>query len=240
MSSVDVYEGAPSMPSSPFSTSSQQQTTLSTKIITTLSEEWGFLTGQASSRDNSAQSCSVIAPTATGGAASSVMLKQNGKVPLLMQDPLAVLLHFVLLLPVNIDTAYYITITRACYNMMLAQTLVRLCANSLTKKQREILTGQIAPTHRGSGGADKGNLPFYLRKIISYLETTKLLSDEEHEDVLFQGIKVPPSPRKEDDIGFDEDSIDLASLENEAQLCMLPFLRIASLVFHSYSTLIDK
>ena len=71
--------------------------------------------------------------------------------------------------------------------MMLAQVLVRLCANSLTKKQREILTGQIAPTHRGSGGA-AGNLLFYLRKISSYLETTQLLTDTE--DVAFQGIKV--------------------------------------------------
>ena len=44
-------------------------------------------------------------------------------------------------------------------------------------------------------------------------------------------FQVPPSPRKEDD-SFDEDMIDLASLETEAQLCMLPFLRISSLVRH--------
>ena len=71
--------------------------------------------------------------------------------------------------------------------MMLAQVLLRLCTISLSKRQREILTGQIAPTHRGNSGAG-GNLLFYLRKILSYIETTHLLDDVE--DVSFQGIRV--------------------------------------------------
>ena len=71
--------------------------------------------------------------------------------------------------------------------MMLSQVLLRLCTRSLTKRQREIMTGQIAPTHRGNGGAI-GNLLFYLRKIISYVETTHLFDDAE--DIQFQGIKV--------------------------------------------------
>ena len=71
--------------------------------------------------------------------------------------------------------------------MMLSQVLLRLCTSSLTKRQREILTGQIAPTYRGNSGAG-GNLLFYLRKIISYVESTHLL--DEVEDVSFQGIKV--------------------------------------------------
>ena len=49
------------------------------------------------------------------------------------------------------------------------------------------MTGQIAPTHRGNGGAS-GNLLFYLRKIIAYVETTHLFDDVE--DIPFQGIKV--------------------------------------------------
>ena len=50
------------------------------------------------------------------------------------------------------------------------------------------MTGQIAPSYRGNGGAG-GNLLFYLRKIIAYVETTHLF-DDEVEDVSFQGIKV--------------------------------------------------
>ena len=85
--------------------------------------------------------------------------------------------------------AYFVIITRACYNMMLSQVLLRICTRSLTKRQREIMTGQIAPSFRGNGGARSGNLLFYLRKIIAYVETTHLF-DDEVEDVSFQGIKV--------------------------------------------------
>ena len=53
------------------------------------------------------------------------------------------------------------------------------------------MTGQIAPSYRGNGGAG-GNLLFYLRKIIAYVETTHLF-DDEVEDVSFQGIKVSKS-----------------------------------------------
>ena len=53
------------------------------------------------------------------------------------------------------------------------------------------MTGQIAPSYRGNGGAG-GNLLFYLRKIIAYVETTHLF-DDEVEDVSFQGIKVSRS-----------------------------------------------
>ena len=224
MSSVDVFETGSQTPT-------MGQQTLSTKIITSLSEEWGFLTGQLQNSMQSQQMVNSLSntqnPTTSISAPSQGVIKQN-KIPLLLQDPLAVLLHYVLLLPVNIDTAYFVIITRACYNMMLSQVLLRLCTRSLTKRQREIMTGQIAPTHRGNSGAG-GNLLFYLRKIISYVETTNLFDDVE--EVPFQGIKVPTSPRKEDD-NIDEDMIDLVALESEAQLCMLPFLRIASLVRH--------
>ena len=88
-------------------------------------------------------------------------------------------------------SAYYVIITRACYNMMLSQVLLRICTRSLSKRQREIMTGQIAPSYRGNGGAG-GNLLFYLRKIIAYVETTHLF-DDEVEDVSFQGIKVSRS-----------------------------------------------
>merc|ERR1712018_983930 len=129
---------------------------MSTKIITSLSEEWGFLTGQLQNSQDSQQMINSLSnaqnPTTSITATSHRINKQN-KIPLLMQDPLAVLLHYVLLLPVNIDTAYFVIITRACYNMMLSQVLLRLCTRSLTKRQREIMTGQIAPSYRGNGGA---------------------------------------------------------------------------------------
>ena len=76
---------------------------MSTKIITSLSEEWGFLTGQLQDSQKMYDSLSRSQnPTTSLATSSQGVVKQN-KIPLLMQDPLAVLLHYVLLLPVNID-----------------------------------------------------------------------------------------------------------------------------------------
>jgi hypothetical protein len=51
-----------------------------------LSDEWAALTGLWLTSDNQGK----------------LMLKDN-KVPLLLQDPLALMIHYILLLPVNID-----------------------------------------------------------------------------------------------------------------------------------------
>ena len=103
MSSVDVFEQPGSQ-----SASSMSQQTMSTKIITSLSEEWGFLTGQLQDSQKMFNSLSRNQnPTTSVATSSHGVVKQN-KIPLLMQDPLAVLLHYVLLLPVNIDTGKYI------------------------------------------------------------------------------------------------------------------------------------
>ena len=97
MSSVDVFEQPGSPAASP-------QQTMSTKIISALSEEWGFLTGQL--KDSQQKMFDSLSrsqnPTTSLATSSPGIVKQN-KIPLLMQDPLAVLLHYVLLLPVNID-----------------------------------------------------------------------------------------------------------------------------------------
>ena len=79
-----------------------------------LSELWGALTCQwAGNKSDSGQQ------------AGKLILRHNN-VPLLMQDPLALMTHFILLLPLNVDLAYFKTVTRACFNLQLAQTLVRI------------------------------------------------------------------------------------------------------------------
>ena len=54
------------------------------------------------------------------------LIHRQNNVPLMMQDPLALMTHFILLLPLNVDLAYFKTVTRACFNLQLAQTLVRI------------------------------------------------------------------------------------------------------------------
>ena len=107
MSSVDVFESGLQQQAA------MGQQTLSTKIIATLSEEWGFLTGQLRNSIDSPSTPPTVSPpqnptTSITASTAPVVVKQN-KIPLLMQDPLAVLLHYVLLLPVNIDTGKHST-----------------------------------------------------------------------------------------------------------------------------------
>ena len=78
-----------------------------------LSELWGALTCQWGNKSDS--------PHAGG----KLILRHNN-VPLMMQDPLTLMTHFILLLPLNVDLAYFKTVTRACFNLQLAQTLVRI------------------------------------------------------------------------------------------------------------------
>ena len=68
---------------------------------TALSEEWGTLTGLWAFNKTD--------------ETLKMMLKKND-VPILLQDPLALVIHFILLLPVNIDKAYFVDTTSSSYS----------------------------------------------------------------------------------------------------------------------------
>ena len=81
-----------------------------------LSELWGALTVQKWVKS---------VPQTPGG--KSILRPKN--VPLMMQDPLALMTHFILMLPLNMDMNYFKIVTRACFNLQLAQTLVKIALN---------------------------------------------------------------------------------------------------------------
>ena len=74
----------------------------------TLSELWGKLTCLWNSDSNNS------------------LIPRHNNVPMMMQDPLALMTHFILLLPLNVDLPIFTTVARACFNLQLAQTLVRI------------------------------------------------------------------------------------------------------------------
>ena len=130
---------------------------------------------------------------------------------MLMQDPLALMTHFILLLPLNVDLPIFTTVARSCFNLQLAQTLVRL-AFTLSYNERSLLLGEFnANGHLKTFGALMG-------QVIEKLEPTGIFSEEDYV------------------IEMDEDSssvmLDMNSLENEAARLLIPFLRTASLVKH--------
>ena len=160
-----------------------------------LSELWGALTCQWS-QDPSGE-----------------LILRHNRVPLLMQDPLALMTHFILLLPLNVDLTFFRTITRACFNLQLVQTLVRL-AFTLSYAERSLLRGEF---NRQQGTTFAG----LLGQVIELLENTALFSDED-DDVI--------------EMTDDEDSsavmLDMNSLETDAARLLIPFLRTASLIKH--------
>ena len=192
---------------------------------TALSEEWGALTGLWAFNKTD--------------ETLKMMLKKND-VPIMLQDPLALMIHFILLLPVNIDKgegrepsrllvllrsrnntefihyqflsfpAYFDTIVKACYNLCIVQILVRLTCG-LSRKERSGLESD----HRREPTA---------RKLSSYLGYVVLAMGS---GGLYRG-----ADGTDQSGSLDLDGLDIVDLEASAQELAMPFLRIASLVKH--------
>lgn len=166
-----------------------------------LAEVWGSLTGQWTNMDNNGK-----------------LIVRHNNVPLLMQDPLTLMTHFILLLPINIDIGYFVTIARACYNLQVAQTLVRI-ACTLSMTERSLLRSEYLRSRTLPDAGLRKSLSIMLGEVVDCLEETNLFSEEE--DVIEMADNDASAPH-----------VDMAALETEAQRLVLPFLRIAALIKH--------
>ena len=161
-----------------------------------LSETWGALTCQWNKFGS-----------------GEVILRHNN-VPLMMQDPLALMTHFILLLPLNVDLIFFKTVTRACFNLQLAQSLSRI-AFTLSFSERSLLRGEF----NNAGSKTSTSFGSLLGQVIDILEPTSLFSEEE--DVI--------------EMADDESNavmLDINSLETEVARLLIPFLRTAALMKH--------
>merc|ERR1719219_2842323 len=143
---------------------------------------------------------------------SGKLVLRHNNVPLMMQDPLALMTHFILLLPLNVDMAYFKTVTRACFNLQLAQTLVRI-AFTLSFSERSLLRGQY-----NQETSPNSSFPVILGLVIDQLESSTLFSEED------DAIEMADESS--------EVMLDINSLETEAARLLIPFLRTASLMKH--------
>ena len=90
-----------------------------------LSELWGALTCQWN-KENSGK-----------------LILRHNNVPLLMQDPLALMTHFILLLPLNVALPFFKTVTRACFNLQMVQTLIKIVF-TLSPNERSLLRSEFS------------------------------------------------------------------------------------------------
>nr|XP_042905267.1 E3 ubiquitin-protein ligase ubr3 isoform X1 [Parasteatoda tepidariorum] len=151
------------------------------------------------------------------------------EVPLLLRDPIALLLQIVLSLPMNFDKAYFKCIVQVLYNFMFIQALVRISCKlnstqryemkSIALKKLKESEGQLlSPTEPESSISTEEistqmDLQVLLGNIITHLESSCLYLDDDE-------LKAMESPL--------ETSIDC--LENYIQEFSLHFLKVASLL----------
>eukprot|EP00095_Tigriopus_kingsejongensis_P006031 maker-scaffold889_size84747-snap-gene-0.19 protein:Tk06031 transcript:maker-scaffold889_size84747-snap-gene-0.19-mRNA-1 annotation:"e3 ubiquitin-protein ligase ubr3" len=160
-----------------------------------LAQEWGQITGQWKMPH--------------GFSHNHPIIPKQKDVPLLLQDPLTLMIHFILLLPSNLDKAYFNTIIKACFNLNVVQILVRLTCG-LSVKERENL--KLAYNENPHGDTLNSNLGH----VITLMDS--------------QGLYV--SEPEAMAVGEDILGLELSDLEESAQELALPYLRIASLVQH--------
>ena len=110
----------------------------------TLHEGWSALTGIGAALG----STTPVAAPAPGVSAEALLpapspsqSTRSNDVPLLIQDPFNVLLSHFLLLPFNVDTAYFLTIVKACYNLTLTQARFRFLLSASSKKCSDFFPG---------------------------------------------------------------------------------------------------
>ncbi|KAJ8969229.1 hypothetical protein NQ317_002184, partial [Molorchus minor] len=131
------------------------------------------------------------------------------EVPLLLRDPIALLLQFVLLLPLHLDQTYFTTTVQMVYNLLYYQVVAQVSCG-LTGAER-------ARAAAGSTSGQIANLYDALSLINECLGHTDLYMEDDSSS------------------GGGNPQLNILALEQQVQKLCLPFLRIASLLkYHLY------
>ncbi|XP_044253038.1 E3 ubiquitin-protein ligase Ubr3 [Tribolium madens] len=133
----------------------------------------------------------------------------ENEVPLLLRDPVALLLQFILLLPLHLDQNYFITTVQMVYNLLYYQVVVQISCG---------LSG--AERARATAGANEG-------KICTLTDALALINRCLGHTALYM--------EDDDDDCSEKPQVNMVALELQVQKLCLPYLRIASLLkYHIY------
>ena len=149
------------------------------------------------------------------------LLVQENDVPVLLRDPVTILLHFALILPVQIDRAFFTSVVRQVYNLCWVQAALRIACR-LPAHHRALLRDEWA-----RAAADPAN-PRKVDTLSAGLGI--LLASTLHSAGLFNddtdpGGRGPGPDHIPHDVTYDQ-------LEVAVQAGCLPYLRIAALLRH--------
>ncbi|KAL1497456.1 hypothetical protein ABEB36_008425 [Hypothenemus hampei] len=149
------------------------------------------------------------------------LVSPEREVPILLKDPVALLLQFVLLLPLHLDQTYFTATVQMVYNLLYYQVVAQIsCGLTGSERSRAV---------RNASGVLVKNLSDALRLVNECLDHTDLYmddDDDEEEDANDEGQATAEDTERK---------LNFVALEEQVRKLCLPFLRIASLLkFHIY------
>ncbi|XP_033303152.1 E3 ubiquitin-protein ligase Ubr3 isoform X1 [Bombus bifarius] len=142
----------------------------------------------------------------------------EGEVPLLLRDPTALLIQFILLLPLHADQAYFSSVVKVIYNLLYYQVIIQI-SGRLTQAERNTFLGDTFLRECIERGPISSETIFC--KIIEYFNNSPLY----HSDIY--------DPSTSSCTPYARDK--MHSIEQQIQFMCLPFLRVAALLrYHLY------
>ncbi|XP_017759565.1 PREDICTED: E3 ubiquitin-protein ligase UBR3 isoform X2 [Eufriesea mexicana] len=138
----------------------------------------------------------------------------EGEVPLLLTDPTALLIQFILLPPLHLDQMYFSSIVKVIYNLLYYQVIVQI-SGGLTQAERNTFLCTGCAEHSSMSSET------ILYRIIEYFNNTPLYHSDTYD------------PSTSSCTLYTRDEIH--SIEQQIQFMCLPFLRVAALLrYHLY------
>ncbi|KAI4500168.1 hypothetical protein M0802_004585 [Mischocyttarus mexicanus] len=139
------------------------------------------------------------------------------EVPLLLRDPTALLIQFILLLPLHLDQAYFSSVVKVIYNLLYYQVIVQIsCGFSQAKRNAILRRAQC-------GECSATSLEIILCRVIEYFSDSNLYRTDEasHKPSTSSSASYP--------------GVKTYFIERRIQSLCLPFLRVAALLrYHLY------
>ena len=150
----------------------------------------------------------------------SLMVKEN-EVPMLLKDPTTLLLHFTLILPVQIDRMFFVCLVRQLYNLCWMQACLKLACKLPLHVRNQLRDDWNLRVRQSESQSylKVDTVALGLGLICSQLDTSGVLND------VFDYPRHNTAPQMSPHVSLEE-------LENFVQTESLNFMRIASLLRH--------
>ncbi|KAJ8687402.1 hypothetical protein QAD02_023196 [Eretmocerus hayati] len=135
----------------------------------------------------------------------------EGEVPLLLRDPAALLIQFILLLPLHLDQTYFSAVVKVLYNLLFYQVVTQITCG-LSQAERNAIIGRGMLDDKSGPVSSEA----ILRTVITYFRESKLYTIDDT-------ASASPSNLAK---------IKSHAIDQQIQTLCLPFLRVAALLRH--------